>query len=116
LQGTKWENYRLRGTQIDFIDSMGVPTLLGNSQIEASSRRTPPASTAMRALPSIAMQQRIRAFFLPSLDLPILICSAIRSRGNARSCNWISSGRCDVRPRPHPDAVAPAERVLGADT
>jgi hypothetical protein len=36
LQGTKWENYRLRGTQIDFIDSMGVPTLLGNSQIEAS--------------------------------------------------------------------------------
>lgn len=35
LQGTKWENYRLRGTQIDFIDTMGVPTLLANSQTES---------------------------------------------------------------------------------
>jgi len=34
LTGTKWENYRLRGTQIDFVDSTGKPTVLANSQIE----------------------------------------------------------------------------------
>lgn len=34
LEGTIWENYRLRGTQIDFIDSRGEPTILANSQPE----------------------------------------------------------------------------------
>jgi hypothetical protein len=34
LQGTKWENYRLRGTQTDFIKSSGEPTRLSNSVIE----------------------------------------------------------------------------------
>ena len=34
LRGTKWENYVLRGTQVDFTDSTGVPTLLANSVIE----------------------------------------------------------------------------------
>ena len=35
LEGTKWENYRLRGAQIDFIDGRGNPTLLANSQPES---------------------------------------------------------------------------------
>jgi hypothetical protein len=34
LEGTKWANYVLRGTQIDFVDSRGNPTLLANSQPE----------------------------------------------------------------------------------
>jgi hypothetical protein len=34
LEGTKWENYRLRGTQVDFVGSTGSPTLLANSQME----------------------------------------------------------------------------------
>jgi hypothetical protein len=34
LKGTMWENYRLRGTQIDFVDSYGNPTRLANSEIE----------------------------------------------------------------------------------
>jgi hypothetical protein len=33
--GPEWENYRLDGAQIDFTDSTGRPTLLGNSIIEA---------------------------------------------------------------------------------
>ena len=33
--GPEWENYRLDGAQIDFTDSTGRPTLLGNSVIEA---------------------------------------------------------------------------------
>lgn len=34
LEGTKWINYRLRGTQVDFTDPTGRPTLLANSQPE----------------------------------------------------------------------------------
>ena len=34
VSGTKWENYVLRGTQIDFVDSRGRPTILANSVIE----------------------------------------------------------------------------------
>lgn len=36
LEGTKWENYRLRGSQVDFVTTIGRPTILANSQIEAS--------------------------------------------------------------------------------
>lgn len=39
LQGTKWENYRLRGSQIDFVTSFGTPTVLANGQIEAPFQR-----------------------------------------------------------------------------
>ncbi len=34
LRGTKWENYVLRGTQVEFTTSIGVPTVLASSQIE----------------------------------------------------------------------------------
>lgn len=35
IKGTKWENYRMRGTQVDFVNSRGEPTRLASSQIEA---------------------------------------------------------------------------------
>lgn len=35
LEGTRWENYRLRGTQIDWVSNRGVPTTLANSQMES---------------------------------------------------------------------------------
>ena len=35
LNGTKWANYVLRGSQVNFTTSTGVPTVLANSQIEA---------------------------------------------------------------------------------
>jgi hypothetical protein len=34
LKGTKWENYRLRGTQTNFIDVRGRTIVLANSQLE----------------------------------------------------------------------------------
>jgi hypothetical protein len=34
--GDEWLNYRLNGTQIDFADSAGVETLLGNSTMEGA--------------------------------------------------------------------------------
>lgn len=40
LEGTKWENYRLRGTQVDFVNSRGENTLLANSQPEAGFQNT----------------------------------------------------------------------------
>jgi hypothetical protein len=35
LEGTKWENYRLRGTQTDWVDNRGKPTIGVNSQLES---------------------------------------------------------------------------------
>lgn len=40
IEGTRWENYRLRGTQVDFVNSFGQPTLLANSQIESGFQLT----------------------------------------------------------------------------
>jgi hypothetical protein len=40
IEGTRWENYRLRGTQIDFVDATGAPTILANSQIEEGFQTT----------------------------------------------------------------------------
>jgi hypothetical protein len=40
LENTKWQYYRLRGTQIDFVDSSGSPTLLANSNIETGFQTT----------------------------------------------------------------------------
>lgn len=31
----EWEHYRLKGSQVDFVDANGLPTLLGNSSTEA---------------------------------------------------------------------------------
>ncbi len=36
LEGTKWENYRLRGIQVDFVTPTGNPTRLVNSKIEGT--------------------------------------------------------------------------------
>jgi hypothetical protein len=40
LENTKWVNYRLRGTQINFTDSMGNALLLANSQPESTFQLT----------------------------------------------------------------------------
>jgi len=36
LVGSKWAHYRLRGTQIDFLDASNKPVIVGNTQIEAN--------------------------------------------------------------------------------
>jgi hypothetical protein len=40
LEGTKWEHYRLRGSQVDFVDGRGNITFLANSQPEAGFQKT----------------------------------------------------------------------------
>lgn len=39
-EGTVWQNYRLRGTQTEFVTAVGRPTILGNTQIEGSFQGT----------------------------------------------------------------------------
>lgn len=40
LEGTRWENYRLRGSQIDYVDDVGRPVILGNSELETGFQTT----------------------------------------------------------------------------
>jgi hypothetical protein len=40
LEGTAWQNYRLRGTLTDYVDSEGRPRRLGNSELEAGLQST----------------------------------------------------------------------------
>ena len=40
LRGTKWQHYRLRGTQVDFVTPEGEPTVLANSVIEQGFQTT----------------------------------------------------------------------------
>ncbi|MCU0392900.1 MAG: hypothetical protein MUE81_17460 [Thermoflexibacter sp.] len=68
LEGTKWQYFRLRGTQIDYLDENGLPTLLANSQIE---RGFQPSSSCItcHSLSSIAPTEKFkdanRIDFLP---------------------------------------------------
>jgi hypothetical protein len=55
--GTKWEHYRLRGTQIDFTDSLGRPVILANSQIEHGFQQTSSCMTC-HALASVGLRAR----------------------------------------------------------
>jgi hypothetical protein len=61
LQGTVWENYRLRGTQVDFIDSRGNPTHLANSQPESTFQLTASCITC-HARATIGKGQRLTMF------------------------------------------------------
>ncbi|MBI4638962.1 MAG: hypothetical protein HY727_21705 [Candidatus Rokubacteria bacterium] len=40
LKNTYWQYYVLRGTQVDFVDSTGSPTILGNTQLEGGMQVT----------------------------------------------------------------------------
>lgn len=61
LQGTKWEHFRLRGTQIDFVDSRGTNTLLANSQPEGGFQTTSSCITC-HARATIGAGQRLSIF------------------------------------------------------
>jgi hypothetical protein len=58
LEGTKWQYYRLRGTQTEFVDSFGAPIRLGNSQIETSFQAT---SSCMTCHAKASIGKRIQS-------------------------------------------------------
>jgi len=65
LEGTHWENYRLRGTQIDFVDSRGRPLQLANSQPEAGFQATSSCITC-HALASVDSKGKRLPIFGPN--------------------------------------------------
>jgi hypothetical protein len=60
LEGTKWAYYRLRGTQIEFTDSRGNPTLLANSKPEEGFQLTSSCITC-HAMATIGKRKGDRA-------------------------------------------------------
>lgn len=73
LEGTHWENYRLRGVQIDFFDSMAGATRLANSQPERTFQTTSSCITC-HALASINGAGKRIFFFGPQggpVGLPV---------------------------------------------
>lgn len=70
LEGTKWQHYRLRGTQTDYTEPNGKPVLLANSNIERGFQMTSSCMTChslatMGPLDSSGNMQRVN--FTPSL-------------------------------------------------
>jgi hypothetical protein len=59
LEGTHWENYRLRGSQIDFTDDMGNPVILANSELETGFQTT-----------ASCMSCHVRATIGPNINVP----------------------------------------------
>lgn len=67
LEGTRWQYYRLRGTQVDFTTSRGTPTLLANSQPEAGFQTSSSCITC-HARSSIDANGSRLSVFAPSND------------------------------------------------
>jgi hypothetical protein len=65
LEGTVWENYRLRGTQVDFTTARGDITLLANSQPEEGFQKTSSCITC-HARATIATDGTRLCIFEPS--------------------------------------------------
>lgn len=70
LEGTKWQNYRLRGTQVDFTTSRGRTTILANSQPEESFQTTSSCITC-HARASIDVDGDRLSIFLDSGEGPV---------------------------------------------
>jgi hypothetical protein len=69
LEGSVWENYRLRGTLTSFVDSNGQPRLLANSELEAGMQATASCVTChSRAAIGVVDGQTVR---LPIFDASV---------------------------------------------
>lgn len=94
LGGTKWANYRLRGTQVDFINSIGRPVILSNSQIERGFLRS--SCIRCHADATVNKEGRYVVQFEVLLSAaPTPTSSAIRQPANV-CCSSISSTRCSA--------------------
>jgi hypothetical protein len=85
-RGTKWETMRLRGTQVEFVDLQGRPTILANTQLEhgfqqssscmtCHSRATVAPRSARPDLPpwqanSLPIQTAIHPTIMPNTGAP----------------------------------------------
>ena len=92
LEGTVWANYRLRGTQTDFTDARGAPTLLANSQIETAGQTSASCITC-HARAAIG-RSGDRVLHLSPFDTrpPATPGDIVRGYYGAPDSNWFSVG------------------------
>ncbi|MQW42545.1 hypothetical protein GHK68_09395 [Sinorhizobium meliloti] len=70
LDGTKWENYRLKATQIDWVDSLGEPTIVVNSKIEGGFIQSQSSCMSCHALAMMGEAPPPMPFSIINLDIP----------------------------------------------
>lgn len=69
--GSEWKNYRLKGSQVDFTDAMGRPTLVGNSVTEGGFVQTASCMTCHARAAVNAGGNSAFPFFGQSAGLPL---------------------------------------------
>ena len=96
--GTKWETMRLRGTQIDFIDTRGQPTILANSQLEHGFQQT---SSCMTCHARATVGLRVNRPDLPkwqvdSLPSELAANPTLRGAVGAPDPDWFRNDRGEL--------------------
>lgn len=101
LEGTKWENYRLRGAQIEFVDGRGNPTLLANSQPESGFQTSSSCMTchSRSTIGRIAGQPARLSIFDSSLDAIKTSEAPIQGNVGAAKADWFWSDTDEGRKR-----------------
>ena len=71
LEGTKWQHYRLKITQIDWVDALGEPTKAVNSKIEGGFIQDRSSCISCHALAMIGEQPIPMPFSIIDPDVPV---------------------------------------------
>ena len=96
LEGTKWDNYRLKATQIDWVDSFGEPTVAVNSKIENGFIQSQSSCISCHSLAMMGERSLPMPFRFVNDDIP--------ADSMGRQANFIGVvGAGDRRPRPGVD-------------
>ena len=106
LEGTKWENYRLKATQVDWVDSFGEPTVVVNSKIEGGFIQSQSSCISCHALAMIGEGPIPMPFTIVNNDVP--------PDANGRVANFIGVVDADDR-RPRIPEVNPDWNFLQFD-
>ncbi|WP_041409767.1 hypothetical protein [Sinorhizobium fredii] len=93
LEGTKWQFYRLKATQVDWVDSFGEPTKVVNSKIEGFFNQEVSSCISCHALARIGENSGPMPYSIINPEGP--------SDGSGRPANFIGVvGKNDLRPGP----------------
>jgi cytochrome c peroxidase len=109
LEGTVWENYRLRGTLTRFIDDANRPGLLANSELEAGMQQTSSCMTChARSALGIVAGEPTR---LPIFDMAMRSTNSATGQGSAAPLADVA--RRGFIGTPNPEWFAPATIATG---
>lgn len=70
LENTKWQFYRLKATQVDWVDSFGRPTIVVNSKIEAGFNQRASSCISCHSLARVGDKSGPMPFLIVNLDAP----------------------------------------------